>query len=114
MEKTSWRALPSLLLQYMAMAVHPEGNIQGPFDPLGARERFAQAQMGPNAFCQPDEESVPRLVAQGVVDALEVVEVHVHQRHAACPYRLARERAWVRRSRKSARLGRPVRGSWKA
>ncbi|HEX2738941.1 MAG TPA: hypothetical protein VHM69_00735 [Rubrobacter sp.] len=35
MEKTSWRALPSLLLQYMAMAVHPEGNIQGPFDPLG-------------------------------------------------------------------------------
>jgi hypothetical protein len=84
------------------VAVDLEGEGQVPFDPLrdlggladvfevfeqhaklvpgDARERVAGAQPGRNALGHRDQEPVARVVAQGVVEALELVQVHVQHR----------------------------------
>ena len=53
-------------------------------------------------------------VAEAVVDRLEVVEVEEEDRDAAAARGGARATAWRTRSTNSARLARPVTGSWKA
>src|SRR5829696_9451560 len=52
--------------------------------PPEASERVAEAQPARYAFGHPHQELVARGVAQGVVEALKVVEVHVHHRNPAC------------------------------
>src|SRR5829696_5828784 len=52
--------------------------------PPEASERVAEAQPARYAFGHPHQELVAGGVAQGVVEALEVVEVHVHHRNPPC------------------------------
>src|SRR5215212_293541 len=81
------------------VAIHLEGGAQVLFDPFcdvggvtdvfevfeqhselvttEARDRVPEAYPGRDTFGHPHQELVARVVAQGVVEALEVVEVHV-------------------------------------
>ncbi len=82
------------------VAAQPRHRIAGAdarFDPSGDRH----------------EELVADRMPEAVVDHLEAVEVEEeHARRGCDSPRLARARARSRRSRKSARFGRPVSGSW--
>ena len=74
--------------------------------PDGVRPPQGARQAGGDRHQQP----VPRLVTQGVVDDLEIIDVDV-QRGADVPLRRLRARSWSIRSMIRARFGRPVKES---